>query len=900
MPRREALLSAKSVALALIALLFAAVLLPKIAEGRTHILLVFDEDKDFPGLARLNQSLRAAFLSELNGNVEFYSESLNLSQFRDERHDSVLHDYYRRKYAGTRLDLIVAVMGPSLEFLLRHQKTLFPGIPIVFCGVDPSNLDGKTLTANITGVLVNRAFGPTLDIALQLQPETRSVFVVGGTSSFDRQLQGIARRDFEPFESRAAITYLTALPMEDLLLRLSHLPPHSVVIYLTLFADGEGRAFVPHDALKLITRAANAPVYVSVDQYLGQGAVGGHVYSIETHGHDTAEIGLRILRGESPANIPITEKSAYRDIFDWRQLQRWGLDEARLPPGSVIEFQQPTAWDRYRWYIVAALTIIAFQGTIIGDLLLHRARRRRAEANLRESQERMSLAASAANLGFWMWDAARDEIWVAPEGRRFFGWEKSERLSFTRFINTLHPDDREPTRKAIDRSLEHGDDYFAEYRVVSLDGVTRWVGARGATEFGDNGRPLRMRGIAIDITERKRGEEALRESEERFRVMANTVPVMIWLAGTDKLCTFFNKGWLDFTGRALEQELGNGWAEGIYREDIDRFLLAYGKAFDLLEEFTAEYRLRRSDGEYHWVVNKAAPRFGSDGIFLGYIGSCIDITERKRAEYEALLLQQELAHVSRISTMGELAASLAHELNQPLTAILSNAQAAQRFIATNSASLDEVKEILADIVKDDSRAGEVIRQMRSLVKKEALEFALFDLTGTIREVVVLARTDAILHNIHVLLDIAPGLPLVRGDRVQLQQVLLNLLLNAFDAMKECPVNKREITVRAELGSRRMVEITVADHGTGLPGDKLDKIFQPFYTTKPNGLGMGLSISSSIIEAHGGRLWAENNADCGATFFFTVPVANEAEEQNFASNRKKSPVSSDIRRLKTGN
>ena len=879
-------MSGRSVALAVMALLFTAVLLPEVAEGRKHILLVFDEDKDFPGLARLNQSLRAAFLSELDGNVEFYSESLNLSQFRDERHDGVLRDYFRRKYAGTRLDLIVAVLEPSLDFLLRHRDTLFPEVPIVFCGVDSFDLADKTLTANMTGVLVNRTFAPTLDIALRLQPETRNVFVVGGTSRFDRQIQAIARRDFERFERRAAITYLTTLSMDDLLQRLSKLPSDSVIVYLTLLADGVGRAFVPHTALELIADAANSAVYVSVDQYLGRGAVGGHVYSLETHGRDAAEIGLRILRGESPGNIRLVEKSAFRNVFDWRQLQRWGLDESRLPPGSVIDFREPTAWDRYRWYIVAALAIIAFQGAIIGDLLLHRTRRRRAEANLRESQERMSLAASAANLAFWMWDVARDEIWVAAEGRSFFSWEMSERIKFTRFINTLHPDDREPTRRAINRSLEHGDDYFAEYRVVSLDGVTRWVGARGGAEFGDNGKPLRMRGIAIDITERKRGEEALRESEERFRVMANTAPVMIWMAGTDKLCTFFNKGWLDFTGRALEQELGNGWVEGIHREDLDRFLLAYGKAFDLREEFTAEYRFRSSDGEYHWVLNKAAPRFGSDGIFLGYIGSCIDITERKRAEYKSLLLQQELAHVSRMSTMGELAASLAHELNQPLTAILSNAQAAQRFIANNSASLEEVKEILADIIKDDSRAGEVIRQMRSLVKKEALEFALFDLTSTIREVVVLARTDAILHNIHVSLDIDPGLPLVRGDRVQLQQVLLNLLLNAFDAMKDCPANKREITVRAEHGGRRMVEITVADHGTGLSGDKLDKIFQPFYTTKPNGLGMGLSISRSIIEAHGGRLWAKNNADCGATFFFTVPVANEAENQKFCIEPKK--------------
>ena len=221
--------------------------------------------------------------------------------------------------------------------------------------------------------------------------------------------------------------------------------------------------------------------------------------------------------------------------------------------------------------------------------------------------------------------------------------------------------------------------------------------------------------------------------------------------------------------------------------------------------------------------------------------------------------------------MGELAASLAHELNQPLTAILSNAQAAQRFLNAKPADLKEVREILEDIVTDNSRAGEVIRRMRALVKKEELEFAPINIASVIGDVVQLVHSDGILRNIRVELECQDGLPSVRGDRVQLQQVVLNLLINAFDAMKEATARERNVKVRAKTNGAGTVEISVRDHGTGLTSDELAKIFQPFYTTKREGLGMGLPISRSIIEAHGGRLWAESNADLGATFYFTLPA-----------------------------
>jgi hypothetical protein len=211
------LLTIKAAVLAIVALLLTAAVLQEAAEARPNILLVFDEDKDFPGLAIINRSLREAFTSELRGDVEFYSESLNLSQFRGPGHDGVLRDHFRHKYAGTRLDLVVAVLGPSLDFLLRHGELLFPGVPIVFCGADASDLEGKALRPNVTGVLVKRDFAATLEVALRLQPKTQGVYVVGGTSGFDRQLQAIARRDFNPFEGRVVITYVTELSMGDLL-----------------------------------------------------------------------------------------------------------------------------------------------------------------------------------------------------------------------------------------------------------------------------------------------------------------------------------------------------------------------------------------------------------------------------------------------------------------------------------------------------------------------------------------------------------------------------------------------------------------------------------------------------------------------------------------------------------
>jgi PAS domain S-box-containing protein len=844
--------------------------------GAKRVLIISTGSRLAPGFIIVDQQLLQVFGKITSPRIEIYAENLDLVRFPSERYGQIFSEYLIAKYAAHPPDLVILVYVGNLGIPGKLLPELFPRTPIIVAGFTEEEIRTNQFGTLVSGLAQRVNPRATLELILRLQPELRRIVVVGGTAEIDRHVLQRVKEAAQSIKGRIEIDFWDNLTMAELRKAVPTVPRDTAILYARMFRDAAGQAFISSEVGQWIAQWANAPVYVMTDASFGTGAVGGSLASIEAFGKRAGELARLILTGTAPASLPFEIRTDSVPTFDWRALKRWGISEDRLPPNSVVRFRPQSIWEQYRWYIIAALIIILVQSAIIADLLLHRRRRRRVEAVLRENQQLMDLAASAGELGLWSRDLDQSEVWANGYFRALFGFGQNEPLVLNDLLASVHPDDRTRVMYAVESAQLAGIPFEGEFRVILPDGKERWVVARGKTV--SEARGMRRMGVVLDITERKRAEEKLRESEERFRIMANTAPVMIWISGTDKLCTFFNTGWLDFTGRTLEQELGNGWAEGVHRDDFDRYFEVYGRAFDARQEFTMEYRLRRYDGEYRWVLDSGTPRFESDRTFLGYIGSCIDISERKRAESELLLQRQELAHVTRVSTMGELAASLAHELNQPLTAILSNAQAAQRFLAADPADLSELREILADIVEDDIRAGEVIWRMRTLIKKEELEFAPLDVGTVIGDVVLLAHSDAVLHNIRVSHEIDPHLWQVRGDRVQLQQVLLNLLLNAFDAMHDCPPDKREIHVRAARDGGRMVEITVADHGAGLTIDKLEKIFQPFYTTKHDGLGLGLSISRSIIEAHGGRLWAENNPDRGATFYFTLPVSSFSDDR----------------------
>jgi len=351
------------------------------AQAPKHVLVLFDDDKDsFPGLAAIDRRIRESFKTELGQAAEIHAESMALSRSGPGASDAKVVDYFRSKYASWKPDLVIAVQEPPLDFMLRNGEALFPGVPVVFCVVDAATVENKKLPPNFKGVLLKRTYSPTLEAALRLQPATRNVFVVGGTAPRDRYLQAFVRRDLQPFEGRVAINYLFDMNMDDLLARLSRLPPQSVILYVTVFADGAGTHFVPHEVLSSIAATANAPVYVFVDQYVGLGAVGGNVYSTEAHGTDVARLGQQILRGTPTGSLPVREPVAQAVLFDARQLKRWNLNTARLPPGSVILFQEPSAWELYGGYIATILVVLLTQAALIAVLLVARARQRRVLA----------------------------------------------------------------------------------------------------------------------------------------------------------------------------------------------------------------------------------------------------------------------------------------------------------------------------------------------------------------------------------------------------------------------------------------------------------------------------------------------------------------------------------------
>jgi PAS domain S-box-containing protein len=355
--------------------------------------------------------------------------------------------------------------------------------------------------------------------------------------------------------------------------------------------------------------------------------------------------------------------------------------------------------------------------------------------------------------------------------------------------------------------------------------------------------------------------------EDDFRLLADNAPVIIWRSGTDKLCDWFNKPWLDFTGRTLQQELGYGWTEGVHADDLERCVSTYVSAFDRRENFCMEYRLRRHDGVYRWIIDNGQPFFSRAGEFRGYFGSGIDIDDRKRAEAEMELI----ARLMRVSVLGELSGAIAHEINQPLTAILSNADEAQEMLAGGSPHLGEVEKILRDIGQEATRAGEVIRRLRRLMTRGERRSDPIDVNALVRSTLAMLRSELLDRRIRVEVAQADRLPVTIGDPVQLQQVLVNLMMNAMEAMNAMPHARRRIEVASRPTATNLIEVEIADHGPGIAPDARGRLFQPFFTTKEHGLGLGLTISSQIVSSHGGKLNISNIPGGGAAAVVSLPA-----------------------------
>jgi two-component system sensor kinase FixL len=378
-------------------------------------------------------------------------------------------------------------------------------------------------------------------------------------------------------------------------------------------------------------------------------------------------------------------------------------------------------------------------------------------------------------------------------------------------------------------------------------------------------------GLLWQRRRRRRIEQDLAHSERRLQLIANSLPALIAHVDKEERYTFANQACDDRFGLKRERMLGRTIREVSGEESYQKVRPYVARALSG-ERVSFSTTTIRDDGQRQSLDAIYVPDRDDRGSVQGFYALVLDVTERARARQESRRLLYELAHADRISMMGELAAALAHEVNQPLTAILSNAQAAQRFLNGHSHSLDldEVREILGDIASDCARAGEVIRHVRTLVKKEESGFQSLDINQVVREVVGILRNDAMIHKVEIELSLQADRPGVNGDRIQLQQVIMNLLLNAFDAIEQGSPTDRTVQLESHCCDGE-IQVTVRDHGPGIPRETFSRLFEPFNTSKPQGVGMGLSISRSIVGVHGGRLWARNNPDVGATFSFALPA-----------------------------
>ena len=560
------------------------------------------------------RAVRAETIRQAKWSIDFSDFSLASARTDDGESEAPLVQYLRALYLREPLDLIIALGAPAASFIQRHRSELFSTTPMIFTAVDRRRVDYDHLSENDTVVAVNHDFAAILKTILQVLPDTKTVAIVNGVSPNEVFWHEEIQRQLAPFAKTVELKWYDESPFVDILKDAAKLPPHSAILWHLMNIDAAGVSHEENESLNALASVASAPIF-SYDGSFFEGAlVGGPMFSVQESSAVTANVANRILSGERAGDIKTQPVEFAAPRFDWRQMQRWGISEGSLPPGSTVDFRSPRLWQVYRAQIALVAAVFVLQGGLISGLLLERRRRHRAEANARQ---RMT----------------------------------------------------------------------------------------------------------------------------------------------------------------------------------------------------------------------------------------------------------ELARVVRFSTAGELTASIAHEINQPLGAILTNAETADAILKSPTPDIAELKDIVKDIVKDDRRAGEVVRRMRSLLKKTPFELKSLDFNDLVRETVKLVV--AVGRKVELVSVITPDPLPILGDRIQLQQVILNLVTNGIDAMQDSRNQDRVISIRTSR-VEKFAELSVSDCGPGIPEDKIKEVFEPFFTSKAEGMGMGLSIARTIVEAHNGRIWAENEPG-GATFRIKLPL-----------------------------
>jgi len=524
----------------------------------------------------------------------------------------------------------------------------------------------------------------------------------------------------------------------------------------------------------------------------------------------------------------------------------------------------------YRWFQARAQPLRDDKGNIVRwfGIAVDIDDRKRAEIELLKSEEHLKAIMETLPVMIARALPNGDTVYVNQRTLDFIGVPAHE-LTGTRWISSIHADDADAIMGVQRKAFSTGTPFKFTFRLRHADGLYRWVYAQGDPLSDPAGQIINWYFTVIDIDEQKRAEEAVRESEKRLRLIIDTIPIEVWCAGPAGAPTYFSQRVLTYFGLHKDDGSDFSWANAIHPEDLERVAATWRRAVETGEHYRVRCRHRRADGVFRWCEARADPLRGKDGGITGWYGVVTDIEESVRLEEAMRDAQARLLRASQVATIAELSASIAHEINQPLAAIVFTGNACRRWLEADPPNIERAQIAAERIVRDGMETAEIVQRMRDLFRHSEPAKKPLAINELIVEVLGVV-TDLRKDNVRVQTDLADHLPSVLADRGQIQQVIANLVHNAFDAMDS--VDLPLLTVRTRLEASDSIVVEVIDRGSGLTDQ--ERIFDPFFTTKAHGMGMGLAICRSITNAHGGRLWARANEDRGTIFSFSIPLQSQ--------------------------